>query len=151
MKEAGAKMGYSSFIENGYKSDKFDDLEFMIAMAGRDKAVYILSIDSNAESEKLYKEFQSDKQKRIIQVNGTIDIVVKGEEDAKKEASEIYEKTQQPVGIVKYEGQSMGELYLDIKGAIKAAQVNKVPYFVYNHKTDSLQAKLEAQLKARKE
>jgi len=144
-------MGYSTFIRTGYKSDKFDDLEFMIAMAGRDKAVYILSIDSNAESEKLYKEYQIDKQKRIIQVSGTIDIVVKGEEDAKKEALEIYEKTRQPVGIVKYEGQNMGELYLDIRGAIEAAKDNNMPYFVYNHKTDSLQAKLEAQLKARKE
>jgi len=144
-------MGYSSFIENGYKPDKFDKLELLLAVAGKNNPVYILSLDSNAKSEKLYKEFQSDKQKRIIQVNGTIDIIVKGEEEAKKEASEIYKKTQQPVGIVKYEGQNTGELYLDIRGAIDAAKDNNTHYFVYNHKIDSEQAKLTAQLKARKE
>ena len=145
-------MGYSTFMENGYKPSKFDELKFEIASAGRKELVYIVVTEANNNSLETISEYLQKaitiKSRAICQVNGTIDLVIKGEEEAKKAALELHKQTNQYVGVVKYEGQNMGKLYLDIKEAIQAAEEKKMPYFFYDPKIDSLQAKLEARLKA---
>lgn len=135
-------MAYSTFQEMGYPGDNFDRLKFHIRGAGKTQPVYILAISiEDYPIESVREKMKGVKGiKAIHQVNGTIDLVVKGEEQAKRVATELYRRTMAPIGIVKYEGQDMCNLYLDLREALDISREEGRMFHFYDQNKDSLQA-----------
>ncbi len=135
-------MVYTTFIENGYKPDAYDNLEFAVNWVGKGISAYVLAIkNSGGVSEEKIKKITSnlDNIERVISVNGYIDVVIKGN-NHEGIANKIHNETKKPLGIVKYNKHNMGKLYCELSEAVDIAEEQRKPYHLYNPKKDSVEA-----------
>lgn len=140
-------MSYSTFTEMGYGPSRFDRLEFALQGAGKTQPVYVLatSIEDYSLEEVREKMQGVEGIYDTREVNGTVDLIVKGRENAEKVAKELFRRTLSPVSVVQYAGQSMGELYVNLRETLDLARKER-SYHFYDPEKDSLEAMLKADL-----
>ncbi len=111
-------MAYSSFVREHTGTSGYAQLEVKIGLRKQDmkKEIYIVNISSPLPGRK------------GIDMGDSIDIIVQG---GVEEAKRIVHNFNEPVGIARYEGQSVTLLHSQAVAARDIARKRKQPYYVY--------------------
>jgi len=140
---------YSTFTL-GHGMDRYDKLKFYLDRCAENLA-YVLTISTeNYSPQKLKRGIRGvSGLKAVLRINGALNLVVEGpEEDIISAADEIFVRTREPIGIVKYEGgDNMISFGVRLKEALDIARSSPVGRIhLYNPKEDSLPAIIQKSL-----
>ncbi len=140
-------MAYSTFRENGYKPDKFDDLEFHLSFLAK-RPSYIVGIIKEGHDDKIIQEKLKEASglKCFFSLNIFTGIAVEGEDNAEQAAHMLYGETGTYVGIVRYQNQNMIDLMCELSDAIKIARKRNENIHIYDRDTESLPARINKAL-----
>ena len=110
-------MAYSSFVREHTGTSGYAQLEVKIGLRQQEKKeIYVVNISSPVPGMK------------GIGMGDSIDIIVQG---GIEEAERIVQNFNEPVGIVRYEDQSVTLLHSQAVAAREIARKRKQPYYVY--------------------
>jgi len=134
--------GYSTFsYDEEKRPDVFEFLRLHLEQeraAASGKEVYLLGVKGDQT-----RALQRDEQVRqVLVLNNTTNYVVVGDRSSvERIASELHQKSNMPVGILRYEGQdSPAVLYLDLCTAIRHGQKRNKAWHLYDSTVDSIDA-----------